>query len=451
MADSGDGFQARVWRNGFRKALVLENPHPSLDGYLRDQGIEVERLDRPPKSEDELVEILADGGHNLLFKRSRVKVTERVVLATPNLHAVMLCCIGDDSVDRFACARAGVLVTNDPISNGRSVTELVLGQTICMSRRLYDAARETEQHQWVKTNRNRYELKGKTMGVVGLGNIGKQVANVANALGMDVIFHDNREVAQEVGETLGWTLAESIQEVFARSHVVTLHLSAEDHRGKTNENIIDRDTLMTLGTATTTPGPRIFINVARGCLFQPENLLAAIEEGVIEQAYVDVFPQEPHHGGESWVNPYASCPSVLNTPHIGAATTEAQPRIARHVGTTTRLLNTLGRVRNCVYSPRYPIGVEMVEGAKFILTAVHSDKRGTKRSIDEAIYDAGVSNLSSAHRDFPKYGVAYDVSTLDGPLSDEQIHGLIDRAASYTGQQDSIRSLRLIRLPTNGR
>lgn len=438
--------ETRFWRGGFTKALVLENPHSTLDGYLAEQGIEVERLNEPPTTEAELVDILRRGGHNLIYKRSRVQITEAVVQATPNLHGVMLCCIGDDSVDKQACARHGVLVTNDPISNGRSVAELVLGEMICLGRRIFDANDETREHRWLKNNKGRYELRGKTLGVVGLGNIGKQVAQLCDGLGMNIVFYDNREVAQEVGETLGWCLAGSIGEVMARSHVVSLHLSAADWRGKSNTGVVTREDLLGFGSATDKPGPRIFINAARGTIFEPKHLVEAVRDGAIEYACVDVFPEEPHHRGEDWTNPYADVPGIITTPHIGAATQEAQPRIARHVAGTTRQLSQRGRARNCVYSPKYPIGVQGVEGASHILTVVHSDVRGTKHAIDEAIYEAGVSNLGSAHRDFPKYGVAYDVSALSADLDDAQVQDLIRRATDYTGDPTAIRSLRLIAL-----
>lgn len=440
------GFAPRIWRGRFKKALVIENPHPSLDGYLQKLGIEVERIDAPPSEEDALVEILQRGRHNLIFKRSSVQITERMVQAAPDLFGVMLCCIGDDSVDKEACARAGVLVTNDPISNGRSVAEMVLGEMICMGRRLFEATSATQAHRWTKSGTKRYELSGKTLGVVGLGNIGKQVAQLGEALGMEIVFFDNREVAQEVGEVLGWRQARDPRELFELSHVVTLHLSATDYAGRSNRGFLDRETLMALGSKVEVPGPRLFINAARGFIYEPEDLLAAVQAGAIEYAAVDVFPQEPRHKGESWANPYADEPRIYGTPHIGASTQEAQPRIARHVAGTTRLLNALGQVRNCVYSPRHPIGVPEGLDPRYILAVVHSDRRGTKKAIDEAIYDAGLSNLSSVHRDFADYGIAYDVNLVDGELTDAQIQQLIERTAHTTGDPTSIRSVRMIKV-----
>lgn len=436
----------RVWKGKFKKALVLENPHASLDEYLRSEGIEVERMNEPPTSEDELIEVLRSGGHNLIYKRSRVQITRRVVESAPNLHAVMLCCIGDDSVDKVACAEAGVLVTNDPISNGRSVAEMILGEMLCMGRRVLEAVDSTRRGEWQKNNKARYELLGKTLGVIGLGNIGKQVARLGQALGMDIVFYDSREVAREVGETLGWTSAKSMKEAFEKSHVVTLHVSATDEKGRSNENLITREVLMSLGSETKVPGPRLFLNAARGFVYETSDLLAAVESGAIEYAFVDVFPEEPHHKGEQWDNPYAGNTRIYSTPHIGAATQEAQPRIARHVGKSTRLFNSYGHVRNCVYSPKYPIGVQGRDQQKHTLTIIHSDARGTKKAIDEAIYEAGCSNLSSAHKDFGKLGIAYDVNVLDKPLGDDQIEALIAHVTKVTGDAEAIRSIRMISL-----
>ena len=441
---SQEQYEPRVWRNRFKKALVLENPHPSLDTYLEGLGIEVERINEPPTQDDELIELLRRGRHNLIFKRSRVQITERLVKAAPDLFGVMLCCIGDDSVDKMACAQAGIMVINDPISNGRSVAEMVLGEIICLSRRIFEAAEATEDNRWTKSGADRYEINGKTLGIVGLGNIGKQVAQLGQAMGMKIVFFDNREVAREVGRVLGWHAAKSVKEVFELSHVLTMHLSATDYSGRSNENILTREMFMSMSQDVEIPGPRIFINAARGFIYEPDDLVAAVEAGKIDYACVDVFPREPHHKSEAWTNPYAGVPGIYATPHIGAATQEAQPRIARHVAGSTRLFSHFGRVRNCIYSPKYPIGVPEGEQPSHILAVVHSDRRGTKKAIDETIYDAGLSNLSSVHKDFAPWGIAYDVNVIDGGLSQEQIQGLIDRTVQNTGDPTSIRSVRMI-------
>ena len=445
MSDSING--TRILRPHFEKALILEEPDPSLDHYLESLGIEAQRLGPElTQQKDEVLKILREGGHDLLFKRSRFEVDEAVLDASKNLAAIMLCCIGDDSVDKEACARQGVLVMNDPISNGRSVVEMVMGEMICLARRIFEADRDGRQHLWTKQSRGRFELKGKNLTIVGLGNIGKQVAQVAEAFGLNVFFYDNRELAREVGIALGWTACESLDEAFRVADVVSVHVSAEDARGNTNREMFTYDHFAQMGADRPQKTPRIFINAARGFLYDPVALNRAINEGYIERAAIDVFPAEPGSSDDPWTNPYAEQANVVSTPHIGAATEEAQPRIAKHVATTTRLFNRYGTVRDCVFSPGQNIGVD-ADKAATILTVVHSDQRGTKKAVDDAIYEAGLSNLESSHRDFPEFGFAYDVSAIDRPMNRAQLRSLVATASELTGDKHAIRAIRQIPVP----
>lgn len=426
----------------FRKALILENPDPTLDEYLVEQGIEVERLpETATMNRDYVLERLREGQHDLLFKRSRFEVDEEVVHASPNLAAVILCCIGDDSVDKLACARHGVLVLNDPISNGRSVAEMVIGEIICLARRIFFSNDAGRKHIWTKNSTQRYELKGKVLSLIGLGNIGKQVAQLAESMGMIIHFFDTHEVAREVGAALGWTRSRSLAEAFREADVVSLHVSAEDSRGQSNRNLISYDLLSQLGANRGATSPRLFINAARGFLYEPDELKRAVAEGHIRAAAVDVFPEEPGSAKDQWANPFAEVPEVVTTPHIGAATEEAQPRIAAYVAGTARLLNDFGTVRDTVYAPRVTIGVE-AEAPYWALAVVHSDARGTKKAISDAIYNAGANYLQSAHRDFPKLGIAYDLSAIDRPLTAEQVEELARQAEALSGDPRAIRSVR---------
>ena len=159
--------------------------------------------------------------------------------------------------------------------------------------------------------------------------------------------------------------------------------------------------------------PRVFLNLARGFLVQPQDLLRAVQEGHVGYAMTDVFPQEPGRSGAAqWKNPFEGESRILATPHIGAATREAQPRIAKYVARTTELLSRYGMIRNCVFRPRASIQFEVPKQG-CLVSVVHADKRGTKKAVDDAIYEAGANNLRSAHIDFPEYGVAYEVSALD--------------------------------------
>jgi D-3-phosphoglycerate dehydrogenase / 2-oxoglutarate reductase len=424
----------------FQRALVLENPDPSLDGYLESMGIEVERIDDAP-GEAQLAELLSRGKHDLIYKRSKVEITERVLAASDRLAAVMLCCIGDDSVDKQAAADRGVIVTNDPVSNGRSVAELAIGSLVGLSRRLFDSVGEMEQSIWKKNNIDRFELKGKRLGILGLGAIGRQVGQLGQAMGMEIIFYDSGIVSYEVGIAMGWTSAKSLDELFQASDFVSCHVSATDVDGHPNHGLVTYEHLKMLGDK---PGesPRVFLNLARGFLVEPSELLRAVQDGHVGYAMTDVFPQEPGRSGASqWKNPFEGEPRILATPHIGAATREAQPRIAKYVARTTELLSRYGMIRNCVFRPRSSIQFEVPkEGC--LVSVVHADKRGTKKAVDDAIYEAGANNLRSAHIDFPEYGVAYELSALDRALSSDDVAMIAARAASITGDSRAIRLVR---------
>jgi len=438
--------QARLLNKHFEKALILEEPDPSLDDYLREQGIEPERVPKPEcYDQAAMVERLREGQHDLLFKRSKFVVDEAVVQASDNLAAVMLCCIGDDTVNKPACAEEGVLVLNDPVSNGRSVVEMVMGEMILLARRLYTANESGRQHQWTKDSTRRYELMDKTLSIIGLGNIGKQLARLADAFGMDICFYDESDVAQEVGTTLGWTSCATMSEAFRKGDFVTVHVSAEDPQGQPNDGLLGYDHFRQLGADRPANSPRAFVNAARGFLYDPEALKRAVEKGHVRAAAIDVFPEEPGSADEDWTNPYAEMDNVFTTPHIGAATQEAQPRIASRMATSTQLLNEQGTVRDTVFGQGHTIGIN-AEPPHWILAVVHSDERGTKKAIDDSIYEAGASNLQSSHRDFPALGIAYDVNAIDRPLSDDQLHNLVDEAVALSDDPRAIRTLRQFRV-----
>lgn len=446
MAASETDITPRRWMGGFKKALIVEHPDPSLDEHLRAMGIEPDRITETP-DEATLVKLLEAGQHNLIYKRSRVQITERVVEASRNLAAVMLCCIGDDSVDKEACAQRGVMVMNDPVSNGRSVAEMVIGELITLSRRIFDAVIEMNDSVWRKSNKGRYEVLGKRLGLVGLGRIGRQVAQLAQAMGMEVFFYDNAPVPQEVGLAMGYKMCESLDELFRVADFVSVHVSANDYQGRTNEGLIGYEQFRAFGDKEQR-GPRIFINLARGVVVRPDDLVQATKDGLVGYAITDVFPEEPRASKESekaWVNPYAGEPRIFATPHIGAATMEAQPRIAKYVARTTQLFNDYGMIRNCVFEPRGKIDFERPSQGS-MLAVVHVDKRGTKKAVDDFIYEMGANNLRSAHIDFSKYGVAYDLSHLDLVLTADHKEGLVQEAAELTGDPSAIRWIRTIPL-----
>ena len=351
-------------------------------------------------------------------------------------------------MDKEACAERGILVFNDPVSNGRSVVEMTLGHLIALSRRLYETDVATHAHRWEKNAVGRFEILDKRLGIVGLGNIGRQVGRAAEALGMNIGFYDSRLVAQEVGGEMGWRSCDTLQELFETSDLVTVHTSARDAWGRDNEGFLDTYLPM-LGAGRPADSPRVFLNLARGNVHSPEALLQAIKDRKIRRAAVDVYPDEPAPGQPSWVNPYGDEIRISCTPHIGAATQEAQPRIARRVGTTIANFSHYGALRDCVFSPRAKLNLGEAVRGRAVLAVVHSVARGTKKAVDDAIYEAEASNLGSTHRDFD-IGVAYDVSVLDRPLEHHELQRLVERAAEISGDARAIRAIRQIQVPREG-
>jgi D-3-phosphoglycerate dehydrogenase len=265
-------------------------------------------------------------------------------------------------------------------------------------------------------------------------------------MGMQVRFFDSRYAAQEVGIEFGWEESSSLEDLFRKSDFVTAHLSARDVSGRSNEGVLSRDVLAQLGQERGPASPRIFLNLSRGFLHSPEDLTSLIDEGIIRRAAVDVYPEEPR-GQEAWENPYKNHPSVVVSPHIGASTQEAQPRIAKRVARTLLGFSRYGSVRDMVFAPKVKLGlVEDGAEGKVLLCVAHSTERGTKRAIDEVIYQAGASNLSSVHKDFEDLGVAYDLAAIDRSLTMEEIRTLVDSAAAVTGDPRAIRSVRQIAL-----
>ena len=207
-------MSCRIVNGPITRAVVVENPSSDLDALLKEQGMNVLRLETIP-SEDDLINILKEHRTQVIFKRSKVAVTRKMIEACPDLLAIQLCCIGDDSVDKKACADHGIIVCNDPVSNGRSVVELVFGNLISLSRRLFETNPECNRGVWGKNNIERYEILGKHIGILGLGNIGRSVARVAQSFGMNVHFYDTRQVSVELGKELGWIAHDSLDSLFS--------------------------------------------------------------------------------------------------------------------------------------------------------------------------------------------------------------------------------------------
>lgn len=297
------------------KILLLENVSQSAADEFTSRGYaSVERLSRA-LGEDELVEAVR--GTHILGIRSKTRLTERVLAAADKLLAVGCFCIGVNQVDLKSASEAGVSVFNAPYSNTRSVAEMVIGLCVMLIRKVFDKSAAAHRGVWLKESKGSYELRGKTLGIVGYGNIGSQVSVMAEALGMNVIYQD---VAPKLPHGNARP-ARDLEDLLNRSDIVTLHVPG----GASTRGMINAETL-----AHMRPGS-IFINYSRGDVVDLEALKSFVERGVLAGAAVDVFPEEPERSGDAFSTVLQNLPNVILTPHIGGSTEEAQESIGLDV------------------------------------------------------------------------------------------------------------------------
>ncbi|MFV2144516.1 MULTISPECIES: phosphoglycerate dehydrogenase [Isoptericola] len=301
------------------RALLLENVHPAAVEILRDAGIEVETRSGA-LDEAELIETLAD--FQILGIRSKTQVTRRVLESVPGLLAVGTFSIGTNQIDLEAASSHGVAVFNAPFSNTRSVVELAVSEIIALTRRLTVRDKALHDGVWDKTAEGSHEVRGRTLGIIGYGNIGSQLSVLAENLGMKVVFYDAAEKlalgnAHRV-ETLG--------ELLEVADAVTIHVDGRPG----NAGMFTGDMF-----ARMKPGA-IFLNLSRGFVVDVESLREHILSGHLSGAAVDVFPTEPKKRGDHFESPLRGLDNVILTPHVGGSTLEAQESIGHFVAKKLR-------------------------------------------------------------------------------------------------------------------
>lgn len=295
------------------KILLLENVHPDAFERLSDDGFTVETVSHS-LSEEDLIEKIKDV--HVLGIRSKTQVTEKVIAAAEKLMVVGAFCIGTKQIDLDACKNNGVVVFNAPYSNTRSVVELAIGQIIMLMRSVFARSTELHQGQWNKTAKGSREVRGKKLGIVGYGNIGKQLSILAESLGMQVYYYDVED-RLALGNT---KKCHSLKELLETVDVVSLHI--DDNAN--NKNYISAKELGWMKEGA------VFVNLSRGFVVDITALRDALLSGKISGAAVDVFPVEPRANGE-FETELKGIPNVILTPHVGGSTEEAQRDIADFV------------------------------------------------------------------------------------------------------------------------
>ncbi|WP_411903198.1 phosphoglycerate dehydrogenase [Methylorubrum thiocyanatum] len=356
--------------------VLAENIAPSAVEVLARAGIrDVRRLPRAVGSAD--AGALADV--HVLGIRSRTQVTTGLLDAAPALVAVGCFSVGTNQVDLDAARARGIPVFNAPFSNTRSVAELTIGEIVMLLRRITPRSASAHEGGWDKSAENSYEVRGKTLGIVGYGNIGAQLSNLAEAMGMRVIFFDLTDKLRH-GNT---EPAESLDELLAASDVVSLHVPETPlTQGFMNAERIGR----------MKPGAYL-INNSRGTVVDLDALAAALKAGRLRGAAVDVFPVEPRSNDERFVSPLQGIPNVILTPHIGGSTEEAQDRIGSEVARKLVDYVETGSTLGAVNFPQVQIPPR-VGGVRFM--HVHRNVPGVLGHINQAFARRDV-NIASQY------------------------------------------------------
>jgi D-3-phosphoglycerate dehydrogenase len=354
------------------KFLLLEGVHPSAIATLNSAGYnEIEALSGS-LDEDSLIEKLK--GVHFVGVRSRTQLTERVIAAADKLIAIGCFCIGTNQVDLPAARRHGVPVFNAPYSNTRSVAELVLAEAIMLARGVPEKSMKAHRGEWQKSAAKSWEVRGKTLGVVGYGSIGSQLSVLAESLGMKVKFHD---VVTKL--PLGNAeQADSLDELLNESDIITLHVP---------ETSATQDMFGAAQFAKMKPGS-IFINAARGTVVVIEDLVAALKSEHLGGAAIDVFPVEPRSNSETFESPLRGIDNVILTPHVGGSTQEAQENIGVEVALKFVKYSDNGTTISAVNFPE--VALPEHHNSHRILH-VHKNVPGVLAAITEVLSTNGVN------------------------------------------------------------
>ncbi|WGT46103.1 phosphoglycerate dehydrogenase [Tessaracoccus lacteus] len=383
------------------KALLLENIHSDAVKTLTARGFEV--VTHPgAMNEDELISALQ--GVDYLGIRSRSFVTRRVLDNAPGLKGVGAFCIGTNQIDLDAATEKGVAVFNAPYSNTRSVVELAICEIIAMARHLTDRNRDMHAGVWNKSAAGSHEVRGRTLGIVGYGNIGSQLSVVAESLGMRVYFYD-------VADRLALGNAQrvdSLEELLGVAETISLHV---DGRAE-NKGMFGAEQFAQMR-------PRaLFLNLCRGPVVDLDALHDNLVSGKVAGAALDVYPSEPKTKDEPFISRLQNLPNVILTPHIGGSTQEAQVDIGRYVAGKLADYEDLGSTSMAVNLPDVTAGLKPAARVVHLHHNVPGVLARLNSVLAEYNMNIGSQTLST------KGQVGYAVTDVHGDNIDGLLHRL---------------------------
>jgi D-3-phosphoglycerate dehydrogenase / 2-oxoglutarate reductase len=376
--------------------LFLENISDKAVQIFKQQGYTSVRKLSGALTEEQLIKEIKDV--HLLGIRSKTQITANVLKAAKKLQAIGCFCIGVNQVDLKSARAHGVTVFNAPYSNTRSVAELVIGLSIVLIRQITDKNKAAHDGIWLKDAKGSFELRGKTLGIIGYGNIGSQVSVLAEAIGMKVIFYD---VLTKL--PLGNAVAKkSLKEVLSQADIITLHVPETEQ----TKNMINRNSLRHCKKGS------IILNYARGEVVDLDALRKAILEAHIAGAAIDVFPWEPEKNGDRFESPMQDLPNVILTPHIGGSTEEAQQNIGEDVSNKMFQFLEMGSTTGSHTVPSLSLPPQ--EGTHRILH-VHRNVPGVLSAINTELSNHKINILAQYLKTNDEIG--YVVLDIDKKLS----------------------------------
>ena len=384
------------------KVLLLENIHETAHEIFREQGFQIETVPGA-LSEAELAARLRDV--HILGIRSKTRVTAKSLVDARRLLTVGAFCIGTNQIELEAANQKGIPVFNAPFSNTRSVAEMVIGEIIMLARRLCDRSKEAHEGKWRKLAANSFEVRGKTLGIVGYGHIGTQVGVLAESMGLRVVTYDVRST-MAIGNSRP---CGTLEELLAQADFVTLHVPETP---QTKWMIGPRE------LAAMKPGAYL-LNASRGTVVDIAALAEAIQRGHLQGAAIDVFPTEPETNVDNFQTPLQNLPNVILTPHVGGSTSEAQAAIGREVAISLVKFINSGTTTGSVNFPQ----VELAETPdSHRVLNVHRNVPGVLRDINRIVSD--LNGNIRAQMLATDANIGYLVMDLDQDVSHEVRDGV---------------------------
>lgn len=378
------------------KILMLENISDAAIKVFRDAGYTDIKKIGGALSEDQLISEIKNV--HMLGIRSKTQITEKVLQHAEKLQAIGCFCIGTNQVNLNAARRKGVVVFNAPYSNTRSVAELVIGASIVLIRKILDKNKAAHEGHWNKDAKGSFEIRGKTLGIIGYGNIGSQVSILAEGLGMKVIFYDT-VTKLPLGNAAS---RKTLKDVVSKADIVTLHVP-ETHQTK---KMVNKTLLKQFKKGS------ILINYARGEVVDLDALRISILDGHLSGAAIDVFPVEPEKNGDPFSTPLQNIPNVLLTPHVGGSTEEAQYNIGEDVSAKLLQYLEMGATTGSHTVPELSLSPQ--EGTHRILH-IHSNVPGVLSEINSTLSSNKINILGQYLKTNDDIG--YVVLDIDKKLS----------------------------------